>query len=67
MKNKCHFKWNNGNLAICCSKCGRIIKEGYQFTELEMMACQNAGSYYLPPQYCEQCKSIEDERNTRKN
>lgn len=65
MKNKAKFKYNSGNLSLNCSRCNKIIKEGYQFTELEMMACQNAGSYYLPPQYCEHCKSIEDERNTR--
>jgi hypothetical protein len=65
MKKKCRFVWNNGNLAILCSKCNKIIKEGKDFTGGEMTACKNAGSYYLPPQYCEQCKSIEDERNTR--
>ena len=50
-------------LALLCSKCRTIIKEGYQFTPEEIGAC--SGNYYLSPQYCEQCKLIEDERNTR--
>lgn len=43
MKNKAKFKFNNGNLAIICSRCAKIIKVGYEFTELEMMACSGNG------------------------
>lgn len=51
---KARFKFNNGNLALLCSKCSVIIKEGYQFTEDELKACK--GEKYLKPQYCEKCK-----------
>ena len=54
MKNKAKFKYNNGNLALLCSKCSVIIKEGYEFTEDELLACQ--GKKYLKPQYCNKCK-----------
>ena len=67
MKNKCVFKYNSGNLSLNCSKCSKIIKVGYEFTEEELKACQGKSGFHIPPQYCEQCKSIEDERNTRKN
>ena len=63
MKNKAKFKFNNGNLAIICSRCAKIIKVGYEFTELEMMACR--GIYYLPPQYCNECKNGFNETKTR--
>jgi hypothetical protein len=33
MKDKAIFKFNNGDGAILCSKCYRIVKLGYQFTE----------------------------------
>ena len=67
MKNKAKFKFNNGNLSLNCSKCNKIIKDGKDFTELEMIACRNISMYYLPPQYCDECKRKEDERNSRKN
>lgn len=62
MKNKAKFKFNNGNLALLCSKCSKIIKEGFQFTEEEKKACQ--GKKYMPPQYCEKC---EEEKNDEKD
>ena len=55
MKNKAIFKFNSGHLALLCSKCSKIIKEGKDFTIEEMRACQ--GKLYLEPKYCEQCKS----------
>lgn len=67
MKNKCVFKWNSGNLALLCSKCRKIIKEGKDFTEEEMIACRNTRDYYLPPQYCEQCKLKMNEKNISKS
>ena len=54
MKNKAKFKYNSGNLALLCSKCSVIIKEGYEFTKEEMLSCQ--GKKYLKPQYCDKCK-----------
>ena len=62
MKKKGIFKYNSGMLALLCSKCSKIIKVGSEFTEEEMEACCGKSSSYIPPQYCEQCKSIEDEK-----
>ena len=59
--NKIKFKWNNGNLAILCSKCSVIIKTGIDFTEKEKQAIKANSKLELPPQYCEKCKSIETE------
>ncbi len=48
------IKFNNGNLAILCSKCSVIIKVGKDFTEEEKQAA--CGKWKLPPQYCDKCK-----------
>ena len=53
MKNKAIFKWNNGDLALLCSGCNKIIKEGKDFTEGEMLVCM--GKAYAPKQYCNSC------------
>jgi hypothetical protein len=61
MKNKAVFKWNNGNLALLCSRCRTIIKEGIDFTDRERECCSHGGGcakYYLPPQYCSKCKIV---------
>lgn len=50
---KAKFKFNNGNLAILCSECGIIIKEGKDFTEEEMLAVR--GKKHLAAQYCNKC------------
>lgn len=53
MKNfKAIIKYNNGNLAILCSKCRKIIKVGYQFNEEESKFAR--GESTLEPQYCDQ-------------
>ena len=60
MKNKLIVKWNNSNLAILCSKCSVIIKTGADFTEDELNFVTKGGGqakYYMPPQYCDECKS----------
>lgn len=49
------IKWNNGNLAILCSKCRTIIKTGVDFTPDEHEVVD--GKKHLPPQYCDECKS----------
>ena len=61
MKQKAIFKWNSGNLALLCSKCSKIIKEGKGFTEEEKKACQGKAGFYILQQYCEQCKEKEKE------
>lgn len=63
MTNFAKIKWNNGNLAICCSKCSKIIKEGKDFTELEWSAIK--GKSILPRQYCNNCieKLIKKDKN----
>jgi hypothetical protein len=53
MEEKAIFKFNNGNLAILCSKCSKIIKAGFEFTDEEKSSCR--GKSELPPQYCDKC------------
>ena len=53
MKGKAKFKFNNGLMALLCSKCSTIIKEGKYFTEEEWQASR--GEKKLPPQYCDKC------------
>lgn len=53
MKNKAIFKYNSGNLALLCSKCSKIIKEGKDFDEYEMKAYQ--GKVTMTPQFCDTC------------
>jgi hypothetical protein len=53
MKNKLHFKYNSGHLAIVCGKCGRILKQGFEFTAEERLACH--GQITLPDRLCEEC------------
>lgn len=54
-ENKAMFKFNNGNGALLCSSCGKIIKTGREFNEAEANAFDNRGS--LPAQYCNSCKN----------
>lgn len=54
MKDKAIFKFNNGNLALLCSKCKVIIKVGKDFSEIENEAFMKG--VYLKPQYCDKCK-----------
>jgi len=64
MKNKAIFKFNNGDLALLCSKCSVIIKTGKDFTEKEMLACTDSGGvakYWMPPRYCDKCKPKKNE------
>jgi len=51
--NRWKIKWNSGNLAILCSNCDKIIKEGRDFTEEEINAVKN--SIALPSYYCDEC------------
>lgn len=54
------YKFNNGNLAILCSKCSKIIKTGVDFTEEELKDIKRRQKR-LPAQYCETCKEEIDE------
>jgi hypothetical protein len=49
------IKFNNGNLAILCSNCFKIIKVGKDFTEEEKDFVKGQKKY-LPAQYCDNCK-----------
>ena len=53
-------KFNGARGAILCSGCRRIIKEGHEFTPEELQYIRGEIEY-LPIQYCEQCKSKQDE------
>jgi len=52
-QDKAIIKFNGGRLALLCSNCRVIIKEGKDFSYHEKQFTQ--GDVYLPPQYCEQC------------
>ncbi len=54
MKDKAKFRYNNGRLALICSKCSIIIKTGKDFTKDEKKACFD--EVHLKPQYREKCK-----------
>ncbi len=61
---KAIVKFNGGKLALLCSKCRVIIKEGKDFSYQEKQFVQ--GDMYLPPQYCEKCHnlSLKEQVNT---
>lgn len=48
------FKFNNGNMAILCSNCDKIVKTGKDFTEQEWAALEGKGD--VASVYCEECK-----------
>jgi hypothetical protein len=60
---KAIIKFNGGNLALLCSKCTVVIKTGKDFTTEELDYTLGKSKNLLPPQYCEQCKSKQDESN----
>jgi hypothetical protein len=53
-ESKAIFKFDNGNGALLCSTCKKVIKTGREFNEEEANAFDNRGS--LPAQYCSNCK-----------
>jgi len=63
---KAIVKFNNGNLALLCSKCRAIIKTGKDFTPEEMnFALKDT---HLDPQYCQNCKPQENQNeNSRRH
>lgn len=50
------FKFNNGDMAILCSNCDKILKNGKDFTEQEWMAIEGKGD--VKSIYCDDCKDI---------
>jgi hypothetical protein len=62
-RNRAIFKFNNGNMALLCSKCNVIIKVGNEFNDDEMLAIK--GIKKLSAQYCEKCKSKNNEGTSR--
>lgn len=49
------FKFNNGNIALLCSKCRTIIKTGIELSNYEFLAFK--GNVELASQYCTKCSS----------
>jgi hypothetical protein len=47
------FKFNDGQGALLCSDCRKIIKTAQEYTLEELAASQGEGN--LPAQYCETC------------
>jgi hypothetical protein len=54
-------KFNNGNLAVLCSYCHKILKTGADLTndELFLVLSENEKDF-IPAQYCETCKPKEN-------
>ena len=50
---KAIIKFNGGRLALLCSNCSVIIKEGKDFTKEERAFALDEG--HLPPQFCGEC------------
>lgn len=50
MINKAIFKFNNGNLALLCSECGKIIKTGSEFDVVETLGSKGVVS--LMARFC---------------
>lgn len=50
------IKWNNGNLAILCVKCGSIVKVGSEFNEDELKYSKGDSGIELEKYYCDKCK-----------
>ena len=60
MESHAIIKFNNGNLAILCSSCRKIIKTGCDFTVKELAYAQGKLKKDLDPYYCEDCKNKQD-------
>jgi len=52
------FKYNNGNGAILCSNCHKIIRSGNTLTEKDRK--YGRGELELKAQYCDLCQKIRD-------
>ena len=61
---KAIVKFNNGNLAVLCSYCHKIIKTGADLTNDELFLILSKDKNMLEAQYCETCKQKNNERGT---
>jgi hypothetical protein len=57
---KAIVKFNNGNLAVLCSYCHKILKTGADLTNDELFLVLGADKNHLTAQYCETCKEKEN-------
>jgi hypothetical protein len=57
---KAIVKFNNGNLAVLCSYCHKILKTAKELTDDELFLVLGADKNTLPAQYCETCKPKEN-------
>jgi len=57
---KATVKFNGGNLAVLCSYCHKILKTGKDLTDDELFLVLSDKNN-LPAQYCEECKTKQDE------
>jgi hypothetical protein len=55
---KAIVKFNGGRLALLCSNCRVIIKEGKDFSKEELMYVKG-DLQYLPPQKCGECNNVQ--------
>lgn len=53
---KAVVKFNNGNLAVLCSYCYKILKTGKDLTNDELFLIVGEDNNRLPAQYCDDCK-----------
>lgn len=58
---KAVVKYNSSLGAILCSNCRKIIKIGKEFTDEEWKYFRGELDYDLLPQYCDDCKFIQDD------
>ena len=58
---KAVVKFNNGNLAVLCSYCHKILKTGKDLTNDELFLVLSKDKNMLEAQYCETCKDKKDE------
>ena len=67
MSKQAIFKYNNGNGALLCSGCSKIIKIGSEFTKKEWQAAR--GEIKILPRYCDECKNKKyyDEKHKTNN
>jgi len=61
---KATVKFNNGNLAILCSYCHKIVKTGADLTNDELFLVLSKDKNMLEAQYCETCKPNENGTTT---
>lgn len=53
MKKTATIKFNNGNFALLCTSCSKILKVGYEFNEEEVKYAK--GEIDIKPMYCNSC------------